>query len=279
MALIVGVHGIAQEFKGAAVLQNEWEPSLRDGVALAGGSLPRGALACATYGKLFRPSGNLRGSEDLSADEVLFLSMLLAEAERAEPKNFPPSDARVRGGVPLGIQKVLLRLCDSSFLVGMATNVFTGSLTQVIRYMKEPETREEAKSAVHKVVTEDTCVLLGHSLGSVVAYEALHTYGGKPNWANVKTFITLGSPLGIPNLIFDALEPKPLNGEGRWPPGISKWTNVSDDGDIVALEKKLATRFGAKLIDYRVRNGARIHAIDPYLTAKETGEAVLHGIT
>src|SRR5260370_3004593 len=58
MAMIVGVHGIAQQFKGTEILRTEWEPSLRDGVSLAGGALPEGTLACAAYGSIFRPPGN-----------------------------------------------------------------------------------------------------------------------------------------------------------------------------------------------------------------------------
>ena len=55
-------------------------------------------------------------------------------------------------------------------------------------------------------------MLVGHSLGSVVAYEALCA---NPEWP-VRMLVTLGSPLGIPNLIFDRLEPAPLpDGHGR----------------------------------------------------------------
>jgi hypothetical protein len=58
MALIVGVHGIAQQFKGSNVLQAEWLPPLRDGLDKAGVKLPKDAdLACASYGELFRPPG------------------------------------------------------------------------------------------------------------------------------------------------------------------------------------------------------------------------------
>src|SRR5262249_37760055 len=58
MPLIVAVHGIGQQFKGANVLHTEWYPPLRDGLALADVKLDRDSdLACAFYGDLFRPSG------------------------------------------------------------------------------------------------------------------------------------------------------------------------------------------------------------------------------
>ena len=52
------------------------------------------------------------------------------------------------------------------------------------------------------------------------------------------------------------------------------WTNVADAGDVVALVKDLRPRFGPDVECYVVDNGARAHAVSPYLTAKETGAAV-----
>ena len=50
MARVVGVHGIAQELKGSAVLHDEWWPSLKDGVSAAGVDLVEEDLVCAFYG-------------------------------------------------------------------------------------------------------------------------------------------------------------------------------------------------------------------------------------
>lgn len=52
-------------------------------------------------------------------------------------------------------------------------------------------------------VDADTRVVVGHSLGLVVAYEALCAH---PQWP-VQALVTLGSPLGRRNLIFDKLVP------------------------------------------------------------------------
>ena len=82
-------------------------------------------------------------------------------------------------------------------------------------------------------------VLVAHSLGTVVTYEALHAYGGTARWANVRTFVTLGSPLGIPNLIFDALDPAPKAACGAWPSAAhaSCWSRSGvEDIVITSLE-------------------------------------------
>jgi pimeloyl-ACP methyl ester carboxylesterase len=123
-------------------------------------------------------------------------------------------------------------------------------------------------------------VLIGHSLGSVVAYEALCAH---PEWA-VHTFVTLGSPLGIRNLIFDYLRPPPKDGLGSWPGSIRRWANISDRGDVVALVKGLAPFFSKTgspelaIRDASIDNGATAHNIELYLTAEETGNAIAAGL-
>ena len=161
---------------------------------------------------------------------------------------------------------------------GLRSAPSSGRSRQVRLYVRDPEIRCSARAAVDKVVDAETRVLVAHSLGSVVAYEALHQYHATPRWANVRTLITLGSPLGIPNLIFDALDPAPSGGRGAWPGQVQHWTNISDDGDVVALVKKLGPLFGDALVDVRVVNGATAHDIMPYLTARETGEAIANGL-
>jgi pimeloyl-ACP methyl ester carboxylesterase len=124
-------------------------------------------------------------------------------------------------------------------------------------------------------------VLVGHSLGSVVAYEALCANLG---W-RVRMLVTLGSPLGIPNLIFDRLQPAPLPAahagsgpRGCWPGPGRAWVNVADQGDVVALVKDLRGAFGPGVDCWLVDNGATVHDVRPYLTAEETGAAILKGL-
>ena len=82
-------------------------------------------------------------------------------------------------------------------------------------------------------------MVIGHSLGSVVAYEYL--CHDRP--ASVELLVTLGSPLGIPNVVFDKLTPAPVGGAGAWPGMVAAWVNVADPDDIVALRKDLAPLF------------------------------------
>jgi pimeloyl-ACP methyl ester carboxylesterase len=288
MALVVGVHGIGQQFKGPEVLASAWGPPLRDGVGQHGVRLEPEDLVCAFYGGVFRPPGEHKSSEppyrstDLTSDEAELLLALWEGAAEAEPDRVISPDVEdTKAPTPKTVQAALAALSQSRFLAGIAERAFIGSLKQVRGYLRDDGAidgrggtiRDRAQRAIAAVVTPDTRVLVGHSLGSVVAYEALHRFADEPAWAGVRTFVTLGSPLGIRNLIFDRLRPAPDGDRGRWPERIQRWINVSDGGDVVALEKRLAPRFG-DVEDIRIHNGAKAHDVSPYLTAPETGGAI-----
>lgn len=285
MPTVVAVHGVAQQNKGPEVLATEWGPALRDGVRQSGIILDEGDLACAFYGSVYRPAGQVRAvggphyrPSDLSEDEEELLLLFWQEAARVEPERVPSPEASIRAATPGSVQMALRVLARSRFFAGLAERAFIGALKQVRLYLKDPTIRAAAREAVDAAVNEDTRVLVAHSLGTVVTYEALHQYGATPRWANVRTLVTLGSPLGIPNLIFHALDPAPDDGRGTWPGQIEHWTNISDDGDVVALVKKLGPLFGDNIVDIRVVNGATAHDVMPYLTATETGKAIADGL-
>ena len=285
MAQIVGVHGIAQQLQGSAELEDDWVLALIDGVRAAGAELPKDVLRIAFYGDLYRDPGNKRAAgekewrpDEVSKDEAELLMAWWQAAAEVEPGRVISPAAVTRGTLDDTVQKGLLALARSSFFASVTVSAMIGDLKQVRRYLREPAVRKAAQHAVHDAVKPDTRLIIGHSLGSVVAYEALHTHGHEPNWERVSGFITIGSPLGIPNLIFDALEPPPQKGVGAWPAGIQRWSNISDDGDIVALRKVLAPLFPGPLTDYRVSNEARAHEARPYLSARITGQAVLEAL-
>ncbi|MGX1887832.1 hypothetical protein BGM19_00065 [Streptomyces agglomeratus] len=289
MAHIVGIHGIGQQFIGAHTLHRTWLPALRDGIAVARRVFPIKAdsasttdvdadawdLRIAFYGDLFRPaSGKALGeppyeATDIeSAVEVELLDLLWQETVRIEERpDAPPTKVRT----PLVAQRALNRLCSSPFFAGIAERALIADLKQVRAFLCDATVKERVLDRVADTVEPDTRVMIGHSLGSVVAYEALCAH---PEWP-VRSLITLGSPLGIPRIVFDRLTPRPVSGRGVHPPSIRHWVNVADRGDPVALQKRLATGFGPGIKDELVHNGAKAHDATPYLTARETGRAII----
>ena len=73
-------------------------------------------------------------------------------------------------------------------------------------------------------------VVNAHSLGSVVTHEAFFDRPRPP----IDLLVTVGSPLGMPGVIFERLRPAPADGLGVKPPGATRWVNIADPGDFVA---------------------------------------------
>jgi hypothetical protein len=287
VAQVVCVHGVGQQREAANTLHAVWAPALCGGVGLAGGRLAEEEVGCAFYGDLFRPPGRrlavgdpLIRAEDLDSFEQDLLAGWWAEAARTDEAVIAP-DARTLARVPGSVQGALRALSGSRFFAALGERALLGDLRQVRAYFREPQIREQARQRVSEAVEDDTRVLVGHSLGSVVAYEALRA---SPEWP-VRMLVTLGSPLGIPNLVFDRLDPAPLPKSdawpglrGRWPGKGREWVNVADQGDVVALVKDLRLVFGPGVDCYVVDNGATVHDARPYLTAVETGRAIWKGM-
>lgn len=284
MALVVCVHGIAQQLETAPTLHASWATALVGGVGLAGGRLDPSDVRCAAYGDLFRPPGRklavgdlpLR-PEDIDQFEQDLLHAWWTEAARVEPAVIAP-DARTLAGTPRGVQAALRALSNSRFFAGLATRALLGDLRQVRDYLYVSAIRAAARQRVVDAIDDDTRVLVGHSLGSLVAYEALCAH---PEWP-VRAFVTLGSPLGIANLIFDALDPAPASRgtdpRGRWPGNTRSWSNIADRADVVAMVKDLRGLFGPDVAGWLIDNGAHAHAVQPYLTAVETGATIRAGL-
>lgn len=280
MARVVLVHGIGQQLKGPDQLLAEWMPALRDGLtrAGAGARADRADAAVAFYGDLFRPPGRTLGLADpplTAADvdeglEAQLLQAWWAEAASVDPAVVPP-DTETLARAPRSIQGALRALSASQFFAKIALRSLVFDLKQVAGYLTDEALRGRVRARVAELVGPETAVVVGHSLGSVAAYETLCTLPRHP----IRVLITVGSPLGIRNLVWDRLEPAPVDGLGAWPGGGElAWTNVADQGDVVALVKDLRPAFGPRVRCKVVHNGSHAHDVRPYLSAKETGDAI-----
>ncbi len=285
MAKIVGIHGIAQQFEGGYQLGTVWFDAVRDGLVAAGhkpaaAALAPGDVQVAFFGDLFRPRGAMAGggppytpADVKPGPERDLLESWYKAAVKQDPSLGPQPGAMGPGKV--AAQAMLHRLLRSRTFARVAQRGFIGNLKQVTAFLAQPETKERVLQRVAEEVTPDTRVVVGHSLGSVVVYEYLARFAPP----QVQLLVTLGSPLGIPNLIFERLTPSPVGGVGAWPGRVARWVNVADADDVVALCKQLAPLFAApaaagKILDHIVDNGDESHAIRRYLDAQPTGAAL-----
>jgi predicted alpha/beta hydrolase family esterase len=134
--------------------------------------------------------------------------------------------------------------------------------------LSESDLRDRLRARIEAEIRDDTRVLVAHSLGTVLSYTALAQHDDWP----VHTFITLGSPLAVP-MVYDALEPAPVDGQGVWPGSVQRWVNVRALNDQ-ACETCLADHFGGRVEEHVIDNGHRAHAPEPYLNSQPTGAAI-----
>ena len=101
------------------------------------------------------------------------------------------------------------------------------------------EALEDAWNAGEQVL------LIGHSLGSVIAYDVLWelSRGERPGNGRVDLFMTLGSPLASPMILKGVLGAR-LSGRQRYPGNIDRWLNFSAKGEITALHPRLGPHYG-----------------------------------
>ena len=283
MVKIVGVNGIKQEFRGSNTIYQEWWPALKDGLERVGVQLNSDQdFRCAFYGDLFRGTSKATGvpnydASDVDSDwEMELLQQWWEESAKVEDDiKSPDEPSEGKARTPKIVQRALNALSGSQFFGHVAEKIIIYQLKQVGSYLHDLELKKQIQKRVEDCVDQDTRVLVGHSLGSIVCYETLCKH---PEWP-IKVFVTLGSPLGIKRLIFDRLEPSPRDNKvGYWPGSVEKWINIADIGDIVALEKQLNPLFEGSIEDKLVDNGSDAHDAKRYLTAVETGEAIALGV-
>lgn len=281
----MGIHGIAQQFRGGYQLRALWFDAMRDGL-VAGGhgdvadELRAEDLRVAFFGDLFRPSGAMGVADppywaaDLQPgiERDLLRSWYRAAVEQDE--SLGPPEGAMGPGVAT-VQVMLGILARSPTFARIAQRAFIGNLKQVTAFLTDPAVKQNVLTRVRERMSPDTRVVIGHSLGSVVAYEYLCS--DQP--PSVELLVTLGSPLGIPNVVFGQLTPRPAEGKGIWPGTLPAWVNIADRCDIVALRKDLAPLFPGPTPDHvvadrRVDNGNEPHAAGRYLSTRETGSAL-----
>ena len=302
MAEIILVHGIDQQQMTADKLESVWLPALAGGVRVAGfpdvadriwrdaGKAGSIQTRMALYGTLFLTPGQ-QGDDpgDFTPEEAVFAEALALEwlshvSERATKEKTRETGERELAyvtkqmGTEQGAGSVVRSAISSlakitwfaPFGMGFAERFIRRSLAQVTRYFTNDKIRTAALDSVLKLIGPETKVLIGHSLGSVIAYEAAHLMK-QP----LPLLLTIGSPLGLQTIIYQRLRPQPP----RFPSTVQRWVNVADRDDFIAVEPDLKELFGADVPagarlegGYTVDNGADPHKCDFYLGKEQVGK-------
>ncbi|GCD99658.1 hypothetical protein [Embleya hyalina] len=279
MNAIVGVHGIwnfkrrlTPEEAAANLANRVWTPALARSLEGAGHAGPTPTVTVAYYADLLRRSDRQGASEDLEDLDPLEQEIALAWlTELGLPEAVPMGRSFIR------VRQAATWLAQSRGLPEASVAWFTNRIAREVgAYLRDPDSpaRKAARARVTDAVASSGArVVIAHSLGSIVAYEALWERPDLP----IDLLITLGSPLALPGVVLPRLCPPPIDGMGARPPGVSRWVNLADPGDIVAIPPRGIGRAFANVdVDDHTEIGIfDFHFAKNYLAHPRVGQALI----
>lgn len=235
---ILFVHGRAQQGKDPVALKEEWFASLLRGAAKSGMTIGSVEVAFPFYGDVLDsfsrqmdiPLTSEVGMRGLQDDDFLRFQYDVANAMRlARGISDSKVDEEYTGTRERGPQNwewvhAILRALDKN-AGGLGQAAIESFTRDVYLYTRRAGVQAEINRIVAAQLTEEPTIVVGHSLGSVVAYNVLRTDTRR---LNIPLYVSLGSPLGI-RAIRDELRPL------RYPDRLGRWFNAFDPRDVVAL--------------------------------------------
>jgi hypothetical protein len=127
-------------------------------------------------------------------------------------------------------------------LIPLLPKEVNSAATEMNRYFNNEnnvanEIRNLLKQTLRPLIEKkDPVLLIGHSLGSVIAYDTLWELSHQEKLHGKIDFISIGSPLGM-HYVRRRLLGMKGNGKTTYPKLIRNWINLSSEGDTIALER------------------------------------------
>jgi hypothetical protein len=280
---LVFVHGRDQQGKDPQDLREIWLRALEEGLAKEGlPGLTNVEVVLPYYGDTLAdivsklhdaPPSDLRTKGDAGLVDRVNEAQNEILRELLGPEDLVAPDGQIRSK---GLQNTKLalaaaRLADAS---PFRQNLLKRFTEDVAIYLTVDRVGKVVDDIVNDAIGTQPCVVVGHSLGSVVAYRVLRDMGAR---ANALKFVTIGSPLGL-TAIRKRLIPPAL----QHPAGVKSWFNAYDTRDIVSLYPLDATTWPIKP---SITNCSSVsnhtnnrHSINGYLDDAVVARAIHEGL-
>ena len=301
---IVGIHGLANKPERAE-LAGWWERAIREGLAKNRSIQSASFSFTMVYWAdlLYRCSQHHDKAWDF---DDLYSDQVYREAE-------PGALKRYEGGLLEGVLATILGFGGAGLdalrrlrPMGELDAWVIGKRKEVrdlgLYYDENREIRDRAgemRQARHVLMDElknailplagQRIMVIAHSMGSIIAYDALRYIGKDTSSFAVAHFVTIGSPLGLPSVKdhIDTERKRYAEVPVRTPTIVTeRWVNYADRDDPVALDKRLRDDYrpndrGVRveddlvLNDYTNTNGKRnAHKSYGYLRTPELSEHI-----
>ena len=263
--IIIGVHGLGNK-SPQNILKKWWIASIKEGFRDAGYEVPGFKFELVYWADITHPV-------PLDPDETDKKSPYYLESPYAPGKAHkekPPSRRRLRflNILEKEMDKIFLNKDMSVNHASMTDEIMKRYFNDLNIYYKSLLNDEKNNTVPAKRLIRDrlekillkhkgkNILLIGHSMGSIISYDVL----SEPDInVNVDTYVTIGSPLGLPVIMSRiAAEQKQWNGDAApltTPPTVQRnWYNFSDLHDKVAINYNLSDDYGD--------NEHEVHVID-----------------
>jgi len=244
---VIFVHGRDQQDQAPRQLRANWLTAWEKGLAKSNLSLPPEESIHTPYyaetlynlteelGKVKSGPVARSGSDGINeAKELDFHREYLMEIAMAQAKTYEEEmdvksmDRRERGVLNWEVVQKFVGYLDRKGVLG--DYPIEKATKDVFVYLTQNHIKEAVNTIVEAAFDDTPCVVVGHSLGSIVTYLVLKN---NPNY-NVKKYITIGSPLGMASLA-KHLEPALVMPECIRGDAPDRWYNIYDERDFIAL--------------------------------------------
>ena len=286
---LIFIHGRDQGGKDPIALKNTWVKTLETGLKKSGLTLPISDedIMFPFYGDLLDKlvdqyndpieSVIKKGFDSNSTDASFFHDFLQEVADNSkislqEIEQERTTEITEKG--PLNwawVHSILIAIDKKKSWSEATIKKFT---YDVFLYLTIPAIRQKIEDEVMKSFSNESCVVVGHSLGSIVSYNILRDI----TTTKASKLITVGSPLAI-----NAVK-KYLKTPIKMPDSVKNgWFNAYDERDVVAL-KPLDNKYFN--IDPSIKNKNDVknktrnrHGIEGYLNDKEIAKEIYNALT
>jgi len=163
-------------------------------------------------------------------------------------------DIREANSWRIKLDKFFIQIADTfHFIIPLLDERISSSVHETNRYFENKnniacDIRELLKEELHmRLANNEKILLIGHSLGSVIAYDTLWELSHLEELpGKIDMFLTIGSPLAV-RYVQKKLMGHDQEGVNKYPTNIRHWVNISSVGDIVAVEKTFSNSYDEML--------------------------------
>lgn len=279
---LVLVHGINHQGLSSNWIIDEWLGALKTAVSPAEFSvLKRREIVAPFYGDVLHAETQHSSASGADAvpmsvgqsqdGELEFMGFALQEAasalgiSEAQILASNPSDEALEQGFPHDRRIIALASALES-LSPFQGRILLRVLSQAYVYLRKPQARKKVDDIVRPAIADGPCVIVGHSLGSVVTFNLLREESGP----QIPFYMTIGSPLAIKSVQSALGRPQ------RRPTRVNRWLNGGDRNDFITLGRILdSSTFGPGVENERVDNGPEPHNSKMYLQNKTLSNSLV----